>query len=65
VLEAGENLGYSEGNNFGLRYALENDAGYVLLLNNDTVVDPQMLSRLVEQPSLILHRDSRANPVLL
>jgi GT2 family glycosyltransferase len=48
VLEAGENLGYSEGNNFGLRYALENDAGYVLLLNNDTVVDPQMLSRLVE-----------------
>jgi GT2 family glycosyltransferase len=48
VLEAGENLGYSEGNNLGLRYALENGASYVLLLNNDTVVDPQMLSRLMQ-----------------
>jgi GT2 family glycosyltransferase len=48
LLEAGENLGYSEGNNFGLRYALEKGADYVLLLNNDTAVDPQMLSWMVK-----------------
>lgn len=47
-LEAGENLGYSEGNNLGLRFVLENGADYVLLLNNDTVVDPRMLSYLFE-----------------
>ncbi|HLE15176.1 MAG TPA: glycosyltransferase family 2 protein [Anaerolineales bacterium] len=47
VLEAGENLGYSEGNNFGLRYALQQGADYILLLNNDTAIDPQMLPGLL------------------
>lgn len=47
VLENGRNLGFAEGNNVGIRYALSQGADYVLLLNNDTIVDPQMLKVLV------------------
>lgn len=43
----GRNLGYTGGNNVGMRYALENGADYVWLVNNDTVVEPETLSRLV------------------
>jgi GT2 family glycosyltransferase len=42
------NLGFSAGNNVGIRYALERMAEYVLLLNNDTQVKPNFLSRLVD-----------------
>lgn len=47
VLENKVNLGIAAANNVGIRYALENGADYVFLLNNDTVVDPQMLKPLV------------------
>lgn len=47
VLENEKNLGYSEGNNVGIRAAQSLSPGYIFLLNNDTVVDPAMLSRLV------------------
>lgn len=43
-----ENLGFAGGNNVGVRYALEHEADYVLLLNNDTIVAPSMLDKLVE-----------------
>lgn len=43
-----DNLGYTGGNNVGIRHALDMGADYVWLLNNDTVVDPDCLSRLVE-----------------
>lgn len=48
MLETGENLGYSEGNNVGIRLALEQGAEYILLLNNDTTVDRPMLGQMVE-----------------
>lgn len=48
VLETGENLGFTGGNNAGIRRALEMGADYVFLLNNDTVVEPDALTRLVE-----------------
>lgn len=41
------NLGFSQGNNVGVRHALEADADYVLLLNNDTVVDPGLIDSLI------------------
>ena len=41
------NLGFAEGNNLGFSYALAQGADYVLAINNDTVVDNQMISRLV------------------
>ena len=42
------NTGFSGGNNAGIRYALKESADYVCLLNNDTTVAPDFLSRLVE-----------------
>ena len=48
ILANPENLGFTGGNNVGIRHALENGAAYVWLLNNDTVVDRHALSRLVE-----------------
>ncbi len=44
-----KNLGFAEGNNVGIRHALKNNAEYVLLLNNDTVVDPRFLDILVDE----------------
>jgi GT2 family glycosyltransferase len=42
------NLRFAGGNNVGIRQSLEGGAEYVLMLNNDTVVDPEFLGRLVE-----------------
>ena len=47
VLEAGRNLGFTGGNNIGLRFALDRGADYVLLLNNDTIVDPGFLREML------------------
>ena len=47
LLESEENLGYSEGNNLGIVYVLEQESDYIFLLNNDTEVHAEMLARLV------------------
>lgn len=48
LIDTGGNLGFAGGNNVGLRYALaQGDAGYVWVLNTDTIVDPQALRHLV------------------
>jgi GT2 family glycosyltransferase len=41
------NSGWSGGNNTGIRYALDRGAELIILLNNDTVVRPDIVSRLV------------------
>lgn len=43
-----ENLGFAGGNNQGIKIALEGGAEYVLLLNNDTTVEPDFLKKLIE-----------------
>ena len=48
IIETGENLGFAGGNNVGIRRAMDEEADYVLLLNNDTVVDPEFLGELVK-----------------
>src|SRR5439155_1256166 len=48
IIENGKNLGFAEGNNRGLTRALACGADYVLLLNNDTVVDPGFIEPLLE-----------------
>lgn len=48
VLEAGRNLGFTGGNNLGLRWALERGADYGLLLNNDTDLSATFLTQIVE-----------------
>lgn len=47
LIENAENLGFTGGNNVALRAALDDGARYVLLLNNDTTVDPGFLEPLV------------------
>jgi GT2 family glycosyltransferase len=48
VLEAGRNLGFTGGNNLGLRWALDCGADYGLLLNNDTELTPSFLTLIVD-----------------
>jgi len=48
VIETGANLGFTGGNNVGIRRALERGADYIMLLNNDTVAAPDMLDVMVE-----------------
>lgn len=47
LIETGKNLGFAGGNNVGIRKALEKGFSHVLLLNNDTLVEPDFLSELV------------------
>jgi GT2 family glycosyltransferase len=47
VLAQVENLGFCGGCNAGIRYALDNGADYVMLLNNDTLVVPELVEHLV------------------
>jgi len=47
IIQNEQNFGYPEGNNIGMRYALKASADYVLLLNNDTVVEKHFLTELV------------------
>lgn len=51
VVKAGENLGFAGGMNLGIRYACACGADYVWLVNNDTVVAPDALTRLVNAVS--------------
>ena len=47
-LELGENLGWSRGNNVGIREAIRQHADYVFLLNNDTATAADAIQKLVE-----------------
>jgi len=48
LIGARSNFGFAEGNNIGIRYALKRcSPEYILLLNNDTVVEHRLLSSLV------------------
>ena len=41
------NLGVAEGNNIGIRAALKNECEFILLINNDTVFDSNLLTALI------------------
>ena len=44
-----KNYGFAGGSNIGIRYALDKlNPGYLLLLNNDTVVDPGFLTQMIK-----------------
>lgn len=45
-----KNLGFAGGNNIGIKYAIEElNCDYVLLINNDTLVDESFLNELVNK----------------
>lgn len=41
-----ENLGFTGGNNLGIKFALDSNANYVMLLNNDTFVNEELILKL-------------------
>ncbi len=47
TLRSESNLGFSGGNNLGIKYAMDKGAEYILLLNNDTIVEKDFLDVLV------------------
>ena len=49
VIENETNIGVPAGYNVGFEHALQNGATHILMLNNDTVIAPDMLTRLLKQ----------------
>jgi len=48
VIANKKNLGFTGGHNAGINYALSKNADYVLVLNNDVVVDPNLIMKLLK-----------------
>ena len=48
LIRSQENLGFGKGNNIGFKKALEKNADYVFLLNQDAWVQPDTIQKLVE-----------------
>jgi GT2 family glycosyltransferase len=48
IIENSENLRFAQGNNVGIKFALQHNADYVLLLNNDTKVDSEFLKEMIK-----------------
>lgn len=55
IISLDKNLGFGPGNNQGISIAAKRGAEYILLLNNDTVIDPDMICELVECAESDLH----------
>ncbi|MGE5341343.1 MAG: glycosyltransferase family 2 protein [Candidatus Omnitrophota bacterium] len=51
LIHNGSNRGFSAGNNVGIRYALNQHADYIWLLNNDTQITPDTLNELIDAAS--------------
>lgn len=47
IIESQKNLGFAGGNNLGIKYAVKKKANYILLLNNDTLVEPNFLEEML------------------
>jgi GT2 family glycosyltransferase len=48
VLNNNKNLGFAGGHNRGIHYALDHEADHVMILNNDTFVDKNILQELLQ-----------------
>ena len=59
LIENAENLGFSEGNNVGIRFALEQGFSHIMLLNNDTEVESDFLGEMMRK----FHQNSRLGVV--
>ncbi len=48
IIKNDKNYGFDKGNNIGMKYALDKGCEYIVLLNQDTSVEPDWLSELVK-----------------
>lgn len=46
-IQTGKNLGFTGGNNIGIKYALGNGCDYILILNDDMILPKDLLTKLV------------------
>lgn len=49
LIESNENNGFANGNNIGIKYALGQGAEYILLLNNDTIITLNAISKMYKK----------------
>lgn len=49
LIENSDNFGFTGGNNIGIKYALEQGADYILILNPDTVVEKNTIKNLLSE----------------
>lgn len=70
IIESAENLGYAGGLNLGIKSAMERGAQWIFLLNNDTIVAPDVINQFentiktditttIIAPLIYYHADSR------
>lgn len=52
VIRSNINLGFAGGNNLGIRFAVQHGADYIMLLNNDTVIHPNMIKELMNHRNM-------------
>ena len=64
VIETGESLEFGGGSKIGMKWALDHGAQAVLLLNNDTVVAPDLLERSMPAAFFAHGRPGQARAVL-
>jgi GT2 family glycosyltransferase len=57
IIQTGSNLGFCRGNNIGIQTALKRNPKYILLLNNDTLIEPDFLEPMV---SAMEHNENAA-----
>lgn len=43
-----KNVGFAKANNLGIKWALEHGYEYIMLLNNDTEIEPQTIEKMLE-----------------
>jgi len=48
IIKNNKNLGYAGGNNIGIKFSIINKADYVIIFNNDTIIPPDTIKKLVE-----------------
>jgi hypothetical protein len=48
IISSEKNLGFAGGQNMGIKYALDNGADYVLVLNNDVILDKNLIVELLQ-----------------
>jgi len=70
LIENKKNLGFAKGNNVGIKYALDNGADYILLLNNDTKIEMNFLENLIKldypiSSPVVKFREFKENPKLI
>ncbi len=49
IIRNAKNLGYGQASNIGFKYALKNNFDYVVLLNQDIIVEPDTIAKLINE----------------